>query len=296
MKKLFLVWLIISYISLSNPHGVTYEQSGGRFGDNIRAFSRALWISYKYNLPLVYSPFEHGDFLRLSQIHEHETKVRQRVKKIVHLKGDIDKLLAKKTRKECLYVIPWHSDIAVDWKDVRFLQRLKKEIVPIEKLPQLKIPPNYHLVAVHVRVGSGHDSTGRGGIQDTDRRFPNKFPPKSFYVDQLRRLSEFLHNEPLYVYVFTDALEPQHIVHYFKEHVGKSNIVYDCKKKSTQRPLDILKDFFSMTQFHYFIRPKSFFSSMADKLSNWKVIMYPESSYFENGRLKVAKVETVVRP
>ena len=44
---------------------VTYDFSGGRFGDNLVSYCHAKWISYKYNIPLLYKPFDYSDQLMM---------------------------------------------------------------------------------------------------------------------------------------------------------------------------------------------------------------------------------------
>ncbi|HEV7737800.1 MAG TPA: hypothetical protein VGO47_10580, partial [Chlamydiales bacterium] len=47
----------------ANPdstQAITYEFSGGRFGDNLLAYFHAKWVSYKYNIPFFYKEFPYS--------------------------------------------------------------------------------------------------------------------------------------------------------------------------------------------------------------------------------------------
>ncbi|NDD58753.1 MAG: hypothetical protein EBZ47_05820 [Chlamydiae bacterium] len=50
-----------------NYNYLTYH-GGGRFGDRLIAYMHAKWLSYKYNIPMLYIPFAYSDDLILDDI------------------------------------------------------------------------------------------------------------------------------------------------------------------------------------------------------------------------------------
>ena len=48
---------------------VTYRWMVEDFGDQLTGYLKALWISYKYNTPLIYRSFDYSDQLVFSDIH-----------------------------------------------------------------------------------------------------------------------------------------------------------------------------------------------------------------------------------
>ena len=48
---------------------VTYSLDAGRFGDQLINYMKALWVSCKYDIPLIYHPFSYSDLLELSNAH-----------------------------------------------------------------------------------------------------------------------------------------------------------------------------------------------------------------------------------
>src|ERR1700742_2068654 len=74
MKNKCTYFFILSLVSIpfycltkNDPSAITWEPNGGRFGDNLLSYSRAKWLSYQYNIPLLYLPFRYSDQLRLHQ-------------------------------------------------------------------------------------------------------------------------------------------------------------------------------------------------------------------------------------
>lgn len=170
MKISRILLLCIGGITFLEGNYVSYEFSGGRFGDNLLAYSHALWISYKHNVPLLYRPFKYASKLKLSESHyTYDALAKHDVDKIVtfsDLRGKQNFLDLSKSRN-ALYLIPYfphcefdigerfHFDI--NWEDREFQALLRSKIQPLQKAIPLPLPENRHLVAVHVRTGAGHD-------------------------------------------------------------------------------------------------------------------------------------------
>ncbi len=287
MKKILYLFCLASVLPIF-PSTVSYNFSGGRFGDNLFAFTRALWISYKKGIPLSYRGFTYGDKLALSSLHRPlSRKLHQGIPRTpIKNQEDLNRMNSK---DNTIYLIPWRTYIPVDWNDEGFKALLKKEIASKHPLPQLNLPADRLFVAVHVRAGSGPDRTIHLRRGFADKKHPTKFPPNSFYVEQLKRLSELLDDQPLYVHIFTDSRTPENFVELFKKEVNKPNIEYGYKRNA-----DVLEDFFNMARFDYFIRPTSSFSAMAEKLSNRKIVIYPQKCIWTGTGVRVEKVTTLI--
>jgi len=299
MRKFLLVCAIIVQTHTVMPHAVTYQKVHGRFGNCVWAFSQALWLSYKNDIPLIYTPFKHGEKLTLSHLHQHrdDEAVKQLRERGVRKREASTHLLTLSENQGNLFVLPWRKRVDIDWTDKKFMKLLRKELSPITPHKFLTLPEGRLPVAVHIRVGSAKDYvTDTWHVRRyTERRFPNKFPPKSFYIEQLKRLSELLDDQPMYVYVFTDSIHPNLIIKKLEMEVNKPNILYGCKESSNSETSGILGDFFDMTRFEYFVRSRSTFSFMAEKLANWKISIYPKGCIWEDEMVKVVGVVTDIK-
>ena len=225
----------------------------------------------------------------------------------------------------------FHFDVG--WNDPGFKALLKKEIASNVPIQLLELPKGRAAVAVHIRTGAGYDKVAQfrpvpgntsiltcqsshcllNVLEKTpvthplipvkpakksmfaDKLHPLKFPPNSFYVEQLKRLSELLHDKPLYVHVFTDSTQPEAFVDLLNEAVGKPNIVYACRSEGNHQDAHVLDDFFSLTQFEYVIRGESNFTIMAGKITDYKIVIYPAECAWQGNTLLITAAFTEIR-
>ena len=302
MKRIVLGLIILGVGSIPKEmtavahHAVTYEYSPGRFGDNLLSYIHAKWISYRYNIPLLYKPFIYSDQLIL---HEQEVlysdSVRKQFDKIVVLGKHVS--VNPQARSFILYVAPyfpsskWELENAisfaggrwdyfeVDWQDKGFIEELRKVIAPQKKIPPLDLPTDRITVAVHVRRGGNHDTP------DVPPLFPLKFLPDDFFITQLKELYVFLNKKPLYVYVFTDDTHPEKIVKTFEQHFQQLDIVCDCRKNGNNDTTNVVEDFFALKQFDCLIHSESNFSFIMSKVGDYMVSIFPDSFHKENGKV-----------
>ena len=352
MKKL--LYLVLSVATLK-PAAVTYDFSGGRLGDNLIAYSHARWISYKYDIPLLYRPFKYSDKFGLHVKHNFfEMEDTDQFDQVVHfaeLEGKHN-TLAIDQDANILYIVPYfppvESDINgrfhfdVDWKEPGFQKILHEEIIPIEPIKQFDLPEGKHHVAVHVRTGAGWDKifqvreavstttftepqdqqepsslaqeahekkehstkvtlSSRATLREAskskfaDRLHPFKFPPNSFYIEQIKRMSELLDDEPMYVHIFSDSSEVEAIAEYFNKEVNKPNIEYGYRKSGNKHDANVLDDMYGLHQFKYLIRPESNFSIIASKLCEYEITIYPTKFSWNLNKLHIDEVETLFR-
>src|SRR3989344_3123013 len=118
MKLLFLACLFCfssdakpkkdKYLIDKGPSYVTYAFSGGRFGDNLVAYIHAKWISYKYDLPLLYQPFSYSDGLVLDQDPPPHVPSNRRL-----FRDNPSKI---QPNGDFLYIVPYFPDFAIEHK------------------------------------------------------------------------------------------------------------------------------------------------------------------------------------
>ena len=277
-------------------HAVTYEHSPGRFGDNLLSYIHAKWISYKYNIPLLYKPFIYSDQLIL---HEQEVlysdSARKQFDKIVILGKHV--YVNPQDRSFILYMAPyfpsskWELENAVsfaggrwdffevDWQEKGFIEELQKVIAPRYSMPSMHLPTDCITVAVHVRRGGNHDTP------DVPPLFPLKFLPDKFYIAQLRELYVLLNRKPLYVYIFTDDTDPEKLVETFKQHLQHLNIQFDCRKHGNADTMNVVEDFFALQKFDCLIHSESNFSFIMSKIGDYMVSIYPDSFHKKKGQV-----------
>lgn len=267
---------------------VTYNPNpSGRFGDQLLAFSHALWFSYTLGLPLFYKPFIYSDKLSM---HDDPAFLRNTdfvpsSQLILHGPQDYLKffnLLQKgKPQDGTLFVVPMYPDSAylydgrpqpqfteVNWKDREFLRRLRSLITPTRPLTKLQVPKGRPTVALHYRSGLNFDK------DNWQQRWPLKGPPDSFYRDALASLYKIL-DQPIYVFIFTDHPEPEEVRELFRSYFRKEAIEFDCRKGPNSQDQNVLEDFFSFEEFDCMIRPESNYSILASILFPYKILISP---------------------
>lgn len=283
-KKIIFVFSIFAII-FNRPSfsisAVTYLFSGGRFGDNLIAYTHAKWISYKYGIPLLYKPFPYSDQLQLGVIEEkYEDSKQKKFKKLYHLNNsniNIDK------NANYLYIVPYFSEsdfegnnpdfpvlFAVDWNDKIFVQELRRCIKPRFNLRLPSIPEGVISVAVHMRKGTGCDSP------TLQLDIPHKSCPDSYYIEQLIKLATLFEKKKLFVYIFTDHDKPLELVQLLKKQVNKQNIIYATRTNDNWHNKNVVDDFFGLTNFDCLLRSDSNFSLMAAKLKEYMIQISPK--------------------
>lgn len=273
-------WIFLSSFfcaSLFSESFVTYEFSGGRFGDCLLSYLHAKWLSYTHQIPLLYRPFPYSSELAL---HAKE----RRYQPFYLLKYPMLKLGASRpspTGEECIYECPyfptrpdneWEDPQAyrflIDWKNEEFKKIVREMIAPIQPL-QLTVPPKDCIsIALHVREG--------GGFEKGLFHFPLKLPPLSFYLEGfLKVLAEF-EGLSIYCYLFTDALDPAKLAAKLEEVVPTgASVRIDYRKENNHHAANVLEDFFSFFYFDVLIFPQSNYSGVAAVMGDFAITYFP---------------------
>ena len=297
MRYLLLILSITNTMSASSA--VTYNMNRGRLGDKLVAFCHAKWISYKYDIPLLYKPFPRSEDFAFSR--KYHPASEKGFKNVVHFKSyDKKRKLSLHKNDDTLYGIPYFPEAKhdiykydffhfdVNWKDPVFKQQLKEDLRPLVPIEKLKLPEDRITVALHVRRGGGHDPPlyQRGY---PDKTFPLKFPPHSFFVQYIKEISQMFNDAPIYVHLFTDDENPQKIIAQYKKLVNKANITWGYREEGNHHARNVLDDFYALTQFDCLIRGESNFSIIASKLGDYKVLVHPTNFRWEGHTLTITK-------
>jgi len=286
----FFLSLFICIAHVSAKSAVTYTFSGGRLGDNLLAYCHAKWIAYKYDIPLLYRAFPYSDQLMM---HEKEILLTQEEYAKYDAIIDISKVYPYlfEPEKNILYVIPYFPEsiiereknprffyyFPVDWDDYAFKAELCTMISPRFPLTITKKPKDCLTIALHVRIGTGFDIASLKDYpnQTAENISQLKFPPLTYYIQQLKRIAEYYPNELLHVRMFTDHNNPAELADFFKENVQCPRMGFAYRNDDNRHDLNVLEDFFSITQFDCLIRPDANFSTVASKLGHYKIQISP---------------------
>lgn len=281
--------------------GVYLLPSGQRFGDRLLEYVKAKWIAYKTGLPLYISPCRYYHHLALME----KERILPRIPRKGITKVFVDDFPIFLERvPNTFYIVRYYPILDSDKlceikKERKFISLLQETISSTLDLEILEVPDDKITLALHVRKGTGVDSPIKS-VQIFDKNkistktltvskghfadfiHPLKFPPEQYYIDQIKKISEYFHHKPIYLFVFTDDPYPPVILERIKEQVGLKNITYDCFPYVGRSSSELLRDFFSMMNFDCLIRPgESNYSTVAELLSTHKLVIYPKSYHFE---------------
>ncbi|MDR3623557.1 MAG: hypothetical protein P4L16_00245 [Chlamydiales bacterium] len=242
---------------------VTYSLDGGRFGDQLVNYMKALWVSYKYEIPLLYRPFIYSDQLELSEAHAPlmDNENVENIRKI-EIKDNLKFL--EENRDDgvpTLYLISFRSHVLndEDWENEVFRKKLTEVIRPKGNIEPIGLPSDRLTIAIHVRSQNNRFDTPLEIEQ-----MPTKFPPHSFYLNGLKQIANHFEGHPLYVYIFTDDPQPQLIrdkyIRELKNWKIDNDVIIHCRESKNDHDINVLEDFFNMMQFDCVIHPDSMFS------------------------------------
>jgi hypothetical protein len=273
---------------------VTYALDGGRFGDQLTNYLKALWVSWKYKLPLIFRPFEYSDQLSLSDFHSLSYD-KQVITSFSAKFGYFDFSDIEKAKKVFAYLnqtinpnddkkqkLLWNIGLLTPFIEEHFCEKMDDEnfrnllqnvLKPKNELALLTLPKNRKTIAIHVRTGVGYD------WEVNIRKMPTKFPPQTFYLRSLRHAVKHFRGKPLYIYIFTDHPEPATIKDQFSKEFAswgyENDVVFDCRTSGNSHSQNVLEDMFSMTLFDCLIHPDSSLSRLAAIIAAHALEMKP---------------------
>lgn len=320
INHISLVFLLSYHLIYTSPRcAITYNFSGGRFGDNLIAYLHARYIAYLYDVPFLYKPFDYSNELALDTL---ETKYdEKKVKKIFNRRVTFkhNDTISINKDEPILYIISYFPEcleeckvinffhFKTDWNNPGFKKLLQPLIKPKKKLKTAKPPRNKISIAVHVRKGGGVDNPLlseqplhiTGSENDSHKYFdvgyPLKVPPDSYYIEQLQWISNYFNHQSLYVYIFTDDRNPQRLVQLYKQAVNLPNIEFVCRTRGNHHAQNVLEDFFSMTKFNCLIRSTSNYALSNSCIFDYDIVISPASYAWKNGRIYIDAVARIIQ-
>lgn len=251
---------------------ITYALNQGRFGDNLISYLCAKQFSLLHGIELLYVPFQYSDQLKLHTIEKQfSDHVESFEEKILYNHKDAADY---SDNEDILYVTDWHHQPMLDMYNETVKKVARNLIASIFKISYIDLLPNSISVAVHMRSGKGYDQ------EKTRKKHPHRFLPLHYFSDQIKRILFMFPEKRLFVYVFTDDPNPEHIISYLQHNASSDLITYDYRKTANFHDQHVLEDFFNMMRFDVLIRPASNFSGLSQYSGNHKVVILPEELHF----------------
>jgi hypothetical protein len=284
----FLLFLLFATQTIS-PHAITYELNGGRLGDNLSTYCKAKWLSYKFGIPLLYKSFEYSDQLHLHTadlLFSEELKTTFDAIIKVNSMDDI-----KNNKKEnVLFVTNFYTQTPglyeYSLQDAQFAQEIKRLLTPNTSIEFPEKEKNCITVALHVRTGGGFDP------KNSAQKWPTKFPPHSYYLQQLKTLRKLTESSlSLKIYLFTDDANPGEIVKNYAQELNDSTISFEYRKEDNAHDANVVEDFYAMAQCDCLIRSSSLLAKATELLGAYSIIMYPPYGYWDT-----ASQSSVINP
>lgn len=284
LQMLLLLAFFLFFSDLFGQAYITYDLGGGRFGDHLLSYMHAKWLSFEYQIPLLYKPFIYSNQLILDEKETLYTPQGGNIWRINHgyetqlplVPGLYECPYFPENQPELLWEPQFHFN--VDWTNQAFRNELLHQIAPKQPLTLFLPPQDTIGIAIHVRDGGGYDDW------NTRWHAPFKLPPLQFYLDALPRVLKLFRDKKIYVRLFTDALDPRPIAEAL--HVAAyqtPNLFIDYRKENNGHDINVLEDFFSLFHYDVLIRPQSNFSIIPSLLHDYAVVCSP-SKYITRGR------------
>ena len=311
MKYILNLMCFLSFTSIyaDKPSAITFQR-GGRLGDKLIMYCKAKWFSDKFAIPFLCPDFPLKNKLLLVEKEEHLTKEIEanfKYKKIVNHEKDINPLLSDTLFIVDFYVVSdelpamtteYDQNVAEMKKlfndHPTFFNELCSLIAPRDFMTKLILPEDQITVAVHVRRGNGpedlallsKDKDKYYAYIHSDKIWPIKFPPDTFYIEQIRHLNSIFGNQPMYVHIFTDYKYPEQIVEKYKKALNLPNINFGWRRTHTQEDY-VIEDLFAMTQFDCLIRSSSHYSGISYLLGDHKYMIAPVHGVWHGNQLTI---------
>lgn len=299
--RIFFLFLL-TFFSLNARSAITYEFSGGRFGDNLLSYLHAKWMSLETGVPLLYRPFRYSSSLVLHNKEEFLRNGRQVIdgKKKVGFSKRIflGKSCPKPSAKgNCLFICPYFPEVRweleqraffylkTDWKNAEFRKVAREMIAP--NFPcDLYLPPEDCIsIALHLRDG--------GYFDDYEFRFkdPLKMPPITFYVECLKQIIELFKDKPLYCRIFSDSIRLNALVKEIQSLLPRDHpIRFAFREKDNSNEVFVLEDFFSLFHYDVLIRPTSNFSIVPTLIHDYALVFYPDAFTKKGEKVIINKI------
>ncbi len=285
---------------------VTYDFSGGRFGDCLLSYLHAKWLAYEKNIPLIYRPFLYSSNLVMDEKEKTFKDLGMEPRVRVYWGQPINPGI----RMPVFYICPyfpeslweqretWRPDgspwayFRVDWKDPQFRKMVCEMVAPKKELT-LTLPPLDKIsIALHIREGGDYDQ-GNGKYAER----PLKFPPFEYYIECLEKVLALCPNRPLHCQLFTDALDPGALIQRLQAALPPDvPITYGYRKNHNAPSKNVLEDFFSFFHYDILIRGQSNYSLIPSLLHDFAAVYAPQKFIEVGGKITITEIETTIEP
>ncbi|MFZ4100234.1 MAG: hypothetical protein ACOYKZ_07930, partial [Chlamydiia bacterium] len=280
------IGVLLGFSSLQAAPTVSYSLSGGRLGDNLLAYARARWFSYRYQTAFHLQAMPHLEELPAYGMFPRLEDTQGQFVEVIRVEdgGSLAKAIrAVKEQRDCLIVItyqpehlnewapgePWWLHIDVDWEDQPYLELLRREFLPggSEEAARSQAPS----IMCHFRSLSGPDT-----FDASVYSFPLKHLRTSYFVKALTLCEAFL-GRRLPVSVVTDDSNPQHVVKSLAQHLPRWRIApyrpdLDARERHESA---VVSDFQAMAMAPVLIATQSNLSYLAARMGYQELIVYP---------------------
>ena len=304
MKYILFLMYFLSFTSIyaDKPSAITYWEGGSRLGDQLIMYCKAKWFSYKYNLPFLCPDFKLKNKFMMAEKENHLTKeveARFTNKKYIKHEKEMNPLASDTLYFLDLFVSSYELPDVTHGYDQNvagmkkvfndhpaFFNELHLQIAPRDSIAQFILPEDQITVAVHVRRGCGGDFPLLSKNSYSDKIWPAKFPPDSYYIEQIRRLDTILGHQPMYVYIFTDHKDSEHIADKYKKALNLPNVSFGYRKNNAYENY-VIEDLFAMTQFDCLIRSSSHYSAISYLLGDHKYMVASVHGVWRGNQLTI---------
>lgn len=250
-----------------------------RLGSQLLTYFKTLWLARTTQTPLLLSSFNYSDAFLLSEMDPpigSSFRFKDQRDFTGHpLYWELSTLCYVPFTPESRY--EWSKrnlsahTILVDWNDPEFKELIKQSLTLKTPCVEIMPPEDVVSVAVHYRDGGSYEK-----YSILSKQHPLKFSHKEWIAQQLKRVRRVFPTEKLYVYIFTDHIEPSVVATALQAAWGDSNSQMDWGKNEELPPDErVISDFHSFKNFDCLIRPDSHFSFIAGKLGQFKLEIYP---------------------
>lgn len=320
LNKPLIIYIFLAYIFSTNSTYVTFGLMG-RLGDSLISFSRALFISTKYDIPIKINQFDYCDKLVLGNLPK--INALDQFLEFNHLNDNLEKLIDHCKNKNKNLLLPYYPEsiieignenqfktgnFTVEWENKKFKKRLLENIKLKKNIQLINPPAKCISIAIHVRKYSGSDFPLLEEAMDKgeeikplntygDVVFPWKCVPEKFYLDCLKSLFDTIlynRNNNIYIFIFTDYPNPNELVEKFKTEINKNynkRIIWSCRNQKNVDTDYVLNDLFSFRNFDYFIRTDSNLAIIGEKIGSNVGVISPNGHYWKNNRLTISDVK-----
>lgn len=289
--------------ALQKGSAISNQATTHRLGDQLLTYFTTQWIAHVQGVPFLLSPFPYAEQFRLASMAPKIDKL-YRFKQVKFFSGSgYEDLFTPSTlwqvpfipysRQEKKGFLKGKNPVKVDWDNPEFRALIRESLTPVEPVNTI-IPPKDRLsVALHVRTGGAFKSDKKW-----HKTLPLKFAPDAFMIRALKTLLALIPDTPLYIYLFTDDLQPEKIIEKYQASLPHVDIIWDYSRdRSRTKDQLILEDLLSFQNFDCLIRPCSHFSVIGGKLGRYELEIGPTHYYLNDQNEPVCdQIELFFRP